>query len=170
MNTTRLRIAVLGCVAPSLIAMLTVNREDESPPCGPVWGRVSYNGRPLQKGAILFAPLGAEMGDWAIGPLGKDGRFSMDPNWRRGYSEKVRFRICIVPFPCTFTADDVSPWPRGEPRCDIGTASPPGETLDVPRQTLVDLPIPRRFTKIWTSGLTVTLDQDSARVDVELKD
>ena len=169
MNTIRLRIAVLGCIAPSLIAMLTLNREDESPQCGPVWGRVSYKGRPLQQGAILFAPVGAEPGDWAIGPIGKDGRYSMNPNWHRGYAEKVHYRLCIVPFPHAFTAEDLSP-PREELPSDTKPAAPPGETPDAHQQTLAALPIPERFTKIWTSGLKVTLDRSSARVDIDLKD
>ena len=170
MRTTRLRIAVLGCIAPCMIAMLSLNREDGSIGSGPIWGRVTYNGRPLEQGAVLFVPIEAEPIDWAIGPIDKDGRYAIDSRWCRGRSEKVRFRVCIVPFPYTVTPEHRSSSPGEVSWPNIDPASLPRETPDSRPQKLVNLPVPERFMRIWTSGLEVTLDRESARVDVDLKD
>jgi hypothetical protein len=149
-----------------LIAMLALGRPDGPSPNGPVGGRVSYNGRPLDRGAIVFAPVEGDAVEWAIAPIGTDGRYTIRPNWCRGHAGKTRFRMCIVSFPHTFTAEEVMPPPVRGPGRDSDAA----QNADVPREMAVGLPIPERFTAIWTSGLEVTLDQDSASVDLDLKD
>jgi hypothetical protein len=170
MKTIRLRIAVLGCIAPSIIAMLMLTHEVDCTACGPVWGRVTYNGRPLEEGAVYFDPIEAQDNDPALGPIGKDGSYSIDPKWHRGHPEKARFRICVIPYRNTVTPGDRWRSPSEEPRPDTDPASLRDETLGAREPMLVAFPVPKRFTKIETSGLAVTLDRHSARVDVDLKD
>jgi hypothetical protein len=169
MNTIRLRIAVLGCIAP-FIAMVTLNREPESTTSGPVSGRVSYKGRPLQQGAILFVPIKGEFRDWVLAPIGKDGRYSTEIKWRQGDAKTARYRICLMPFRATSPPEDRSPSPNETPQRDTPAAAPPHEILDSHQPMCPDLPVPQRFTQIETSGLSVTLDRDTTRVDVDLKD
>ncbi len=150
--------------------MHALTREVDSSATGPIWGRVTYNGRPVEKGAILFIPIAAETIDWAMGPIGKDGGYAIDSKWCRGTSEKVRFRICIVPFPYKVMPEDPSPSPGENRRPDSGRGSLPRETTDSRRQKPVNLPVPERFTEIRTTPLEVTLDRGFARVNVDLED
>jgi hypothetical protein len=160
----------MGCIAPPILAMLALNQEDGPPPSGPITGRVSYNDRPLDQGAIVFAPFEGHPAEWGIGLIGKDGSYSTTPTWRRDHAKKCRYRICVVPLAHTFTREDVSPPPSCEPGRETAAGPPAGGPADVHQERAIDLPIPEKFTKIWTSGLTVTLDRDSARVDLDLRD
>ena len=170
MKTIRIWIAVLGPIALYSLVMFAISDQVPSLTYGQVRGRVSYNGRPLEEGALLFVPVDAVDIDWAVGPIGKDGRYSIEPGWRRGRSAKARYRICIIPFPHSSTLGDRSPLPSNEPRPDTNPASRPDETPDSRLEKPRDLRVPEQYTKIWTSPLEVTLDRGSARVDVDLKD
>jgi hypothetical protein len=172
MNTTRLRLVVMGCIAPLVLAMLTMNHLAASLRSGLIWGQVRYNGRPLEGGTVLFVSVVEDYSSWGFGSIGKDGRYRIDPAWRRKDTVKTEYRIGIIPNSYTFTEEDVvPPVQRVLPASTAAQFQSSGEiAAEAQPKESGTSSIPRRFNRIWTSGLRVTLDHESARVDIDLKD
>jgi len=50
------------------------------PPLGKVSGKVTYNGKPVTKGSVIFTPVqgkGGDTGQNAVGQLGSDGSYEL---------------------------------------------------------------------------------------------
>jgi hypothetical protein len=166
MKKVRTWVAVLGIGVPCVIIGLAMTT-DLFTPIGSIYGRVTYNGKPLERGFVLFYPTDELSNDWVVGPIGKDGSYFIDSKWRHS-SRKTRFRICIIPR-------------KGKPAAHVDL---PGEgsqsrvvpvalnSKDADSHTLVavDMGFPQRYTNIATSGLQITLGREPARIDIDMKD
>ncbi len=65
---------------------------------GPVEGHVSFHGRPLAGGSILFVPEDTRQGVWAMAWIDEDGYYTIDSAWtRKASASKMRYRICLMP-------------------------------------------------------------------------
>jgi hypothetical protein len=97
-----------------------------------VTGKVTYQGKPLASGAVMFQP---ESGQFAVGEIQPDGTFEMvtGSEGKGAVVGKNGVRINCFEKP----ADGK---PRGEPRGEM----PMGKSL-----------IPQKYTSYATSGITV---------------
>jgi hypothetical protein len=130
---------------------------------GPIHGRVTYNGRPLDGGYVLFEPMDRISNDWAVAPIERDGTYAIDSKWQRQNPGKERFGISVVPKSGMVAAQMPSRSEGANP--DEVPMSP-----DSAQSAAVSSGFPSRFTNVRTSGLHVTLGREPARVDIDLKD
>jgi hypothetical protein len=168
MNRIRTWVGGLGISAPCVIIALAMTPGLDLTSSGPVHGRVTYNGRPLDGGYVVFEPAEGNPNEWAVGPIDQDGSYSIDSKWQRGNHERGRFRICVVPENGKPVAD--MPSPSEGAKAGVVPISLSSEKPDSRRSVAVDCQLPKRFTKVQTSGLHVTLGREPARVDIDLKD
>ncbi len=63
---------------------------------GPVRGRVTYNGRPVTGGTILFISEDTRRSDDRWVWIDRSGHYECGTGWRRDRSAPTRFRICVV--------------------------------------------------------------------------
>jgi hypothetical protein len=65
---------------------------------GSVEGQVTFHGRPLAGGLILFVPEGMREGSRALAWIDENGHYRIDSVWdRKVSSSKTRYRICLTP-------------------------------------------------------------------------
>lgn len=57
MQTYRMRFAALIFIVPCAILMLIESVNSDLTPTGPVTGRVTCNGQPLEAGVVYFDPI-----------------------------------------------------------------------------------------------------------------
>jgi hypothetical protein len=172
MTDMRHRVAriLLLIVASAILGMLAASSRSDS--AGRVWGHVSYQGRPVTSGAIVFAPVGQEAGQSTMAKIGQNGLYSLDSKWRRRPNVKGHYKIAILDGSFTFNNRNVANrWStRGEPsRPGDDEASPAPHPSVAGRQSGATA-FPVRFTDTQTSGLQVTLGVEPTRVDVDLSD
>jgi hypothetical protein len=167
-------LLTLTCV----LVILAIAPGEHMARTGRVVGRVKYHGRPVVGGAILFFPDDSKRGDFGRGMIDENGRFAVGSDWRREGPGRTRFRICVFLDPRKYPS---SPQPAQEgaaPRPDQGGTPP---SYVIPASMGLDLPGPRpaggsssppsqRFSNPATSGLSVELGPEPARVDIDLKD
>jgi hypothetical protein len=134
---------------------------------GPVWGYVTYNGRPVKHAAIHFFPASRDQGRWAAGAIDRNGSYSIKSPWLRAEPGQVRYKICVIPNGWT-PRPQPSPASESAARDDQPGSLPP--QTSVPPKTAVDLEFPERFLDVQTSGLEVSLGPEPTRIDVNLKD
>lgn len=118
---------------------------------GPVQGRVTFNGRPLDGGYIVFVPIEGNHDGWASASIDQDGHYSLDPQWHRGSCGRGQFRIGVIPSNRTLMAHS----------SEVAGSRQSAGALHQ---------FPGRYINWRTSGLQVTLGCESARVEIELKD
>ena len=166
MNSVRKRVAFLGVVVPCVLIFLGMNAEVFSP-TGALYGQVTYNGKPLDRGFVLFYPTDEKSSDWAVGPIDKDGSYRIEPKWRH-ISGRTQFRICIVPR-------------KGKPatHMDVPHEGSDSRAVSVPLNSTssdahslvaLDVGFPDKYTNIATSGLQISLSREPARIDIDMKD
>lgn len=170
MNRTRKWVTLLAVGIPFVILVLSMNTQLFSSlfgSTGAIYGRVTYNGKPLERGFVLFYPTDENSADWVVGTIGKDGTYRIESKWRHNTAKK-QFRICIVPR-------------RGKPAAHVEVPHEGSGPLTVPVElnskssdahplVAVNIGFPRRFTNVATSGLQITLGREPARIDIDLKD
>jgi hypothetical protein len=166
MNKVRKWVALLVIIIPCAIIWLAMYT-DLFTPTGSIYGRVTYNGTPLDRGFILFYPTDELSSDWIVGTIEKDGSYRIDSKWRHS-NGKARFRICIIPR-------------KGRPAAHVDLPGERSHSHVVPVElnskesdshpiAVVDAGFPKRFTNITTSGLQITLGREPARIDIDMKD
>lgn len=122
-----------------------------------VWGRVTYNGEPVQAGTLIFVPGPTTKSNWGIAPVFEDGKYKVVSNQTDVSLEPGRFLIFLTP-----------PSPivhRKEGRFEDENVSDEKAIA-----IAASYPVPNRFFKPETSGLWVDLEKEPARVDIDLKD
>jgi hypothetical protein len=164
MKTSRMWFAALIFLAPWSTLMFIASAESDLSPTGPVSGRVTYNGRPLESGVIYFDPIEENSSDRCAGLIGKDGVYFIDAGWRRG---QAKFRIAVLPALRKPSVASGSPGEGTSTRAKGVSAIPNAETRTL---ASVAFPIPQRYGDIRSSGLRVNLGREDARVDIDLKD
>jgi hypothetical protein len=132
---------------------------------GPVEGWVSFHGRPLAGGSILFVPEDSKEREWALAWIDEKGHYVIGSGWTRDAAgTKTRFRICVIPDTHEATAKarpraesggavDAAWWGVG----DVAFPTPSGKTE-----------FPPRLSNPRTTQLAVDLGTEPARIDVAL--
>jgi len=169
MNKTRTWVGGLCISAPCVILTLAMTPGPDPTSSGPVHGRVTYNGRLLDGGFILFELMERDSNEWAAGPIEQDGSYAIGSKWPGRKHGKDRFRICVVPRNSQPVAQMPSPSEEAGP--DVAPmALSSQEEPDSQQSGAVESGFPRRFMNARTSGLYVTLGPEPARVDIDLTD
>ena len=87
---------VLG--VPVVLGILLFTPGLRLTPSGPVEGSVSFHGRPLAGGSILFVPEDSKQTEWAHAWIDEKGHYAIGSDWRReGANGRRRFHICVIP-------------------------------------------------------------------------
>jgi hypothetical protein len=168
MSAIRARIAcILPLIAVLAIVMLVASPSSDSSMVGRIWGRVTYHGRPVTGAGIAFCPVQPGTGSGAGAKIGKDGLYFIDSGWIRASNARVPYTICILPEQRRVdhrASTSSKPFGQGDDQTslasEISTAGHPTVAVEFPAQ----------FSNVLTSRLQVTLDTESARVDIDLKD
>lgn len=136
-------------------------------PKGPVEGWVSFHGRPLAGGSILFVPEGSREREWALAWIDEKGHYVIGSGWtREGSASKTRFRICVIPDTHKATAKVArrsGAWGWG----DVGAAWWGVGDVAFPIPT-GSMGFPKRLSNPETTQLAVELGSEPARIDVAL--
>ncbi len=166
MRKVRTWVAVLGIGVPCVIVAIAMTTNWFSS-AGSIYGQVTYKGKPLDRGFVLFYPTDETETDWVVGPIDKNGSYSIHSGWRH-HSGKKRFRICIIPR-------------KGKPAAHVDLTGQESHSKVIPVElnskgddshqlVAVDIGFPHRYTNIATSGLQITLGREPVQIDIDLKD
>lgn len=158
------RWLVIGIPAVLILLAMTTNFFT---PTGTIYGRVTYNGKPLERGFILFYPADEKCPDWVVGTIDHGGTYRIDSKWRHNSSE-TRFRICIIPRKMRPSAHQDMRDDGSESR--VVPVSLGANHSEPHRPVAVEVGFPKRFTNVLTSGLQITLGREPARIDIDMKD
>ena len=167
MKNERLWVArALVLIVAGALLMVTGLPGSEST-CGPVWGSVRVNGRPLTAGAVVFMPIAERDHPWASAPIAQDGSFAIDPQWQRPDTGPVPYKIFFVPDRRRKVRDLVEHAVRRSSQ-----VVPVSFSLGSPASSDGDdrFGVPRRFRDPDTTNLEVKLDKEAARIDLDLRD
>jgi hypothetical protein len=121
-----------------------------------VWGRVTYNGNPVQYGALVFQPAATNRSKWGVGLISEEGKYTLVSSETDVGLEPGRFEIFIRP-------------PSPHDKLKNGQS---GEEESDERAIVIALlyPVPKRFFSRETSGMWVDLEKEPTRVDIDLRD
>jgi hypothetical protein len=122
-----------------------------------VWGRVTFNGKPVGYGALIFQPAKTNKSGWGVGLISEDGKFSLVSNEPTVGLQPGRFDLFIKP-----------PSPH-----DTRTHRRSDEEEWTDEKAVViayEYPVPKRFFSPETSGLWVDLEKEPIRLDIDLRD
>jgi hypothetical protein len=165
MKTARLWVARALVLAVCGALLLIWNPPHFGSSSGPVWGRVRLNGRPLTTGAVVFVPVGDSDCQAASGRIDRDGSYTVKTQWSRPDNRPAHYKICIIPVRHRGTTRGTERGERLSPHVVPVSFSP--ETQSAQNE---DFAVPRRFRSLHTTDLEVDLGQESARIDIDLKD
>ena len=179
----------VGAVALTVVAfgLLIATSRGHHAGSGPVRGRVTYNGRPVIGGTIMFISEDTRRSDDRWVWIDRSGHYECGTDWRRDRATPTRFRICVVL--------DASKYPLRPRRTDVaGMRVPPqgGGTGRLPRggggpapialpavyapsgppglRTANSTATERRFGNPNTTDLAVHLGPEPATINVDLTD
>lgn len=124
-------------------------------------GKVTYNGKPLTRGAIIFMPHDRRGPDWAAAQLDQEGKFKLeDESSGNEPLAPGRYEIFFV-----FRDRIAAEAKLLRQPSEAGDGSPTNvEPAPEPS------PIPVKYTKPETSGLWMNLGREPNRIVIELKD
>ncbi len=160
MKRERLWFGTAMIVVPVLLLLLALSPGIELTRSGPVEGHVSFHGRPLSGGSILFVPEEEGQGDWALARIDENGHYVIGSIWaRKASSSKTRYRICLMPnshhgASKTWHGAVLAAW------------SGPGAVAFPPPDASSGFPA--QFYDPKTTRLQVRLGSEPARIDVAL--
>jgi hypothetical protein len=134
---------------------------------GSVEGWVSFHGRPLAGGSILFVPEDSREREWALAWIDARGHYVIGSGWSRERAgSKTRFRICVVPDTHEVTAKaPPGPGAGGSGAVDAAWWGIGDVTFPIPNETTG---FPLRLSNPRTTRLAVDLGTEPARIDVAL--
>jgi hypothetical protein len=167
MKTSRLWVARALVLAVCAALLMLSGIPGSGSSSGPVWGSVRVNGRPLTTGAVLFMPIDERDCPWASAPVARDGSFSVDHQWSRPDTRSARYKICIIPHQRRNATGLTERGGRRFPHV-VPVSFSPG-SLGSPDGD-EDFGVPRRFRTPQTTNLEVNLNQEPARIDIDLRD
>jgi len=122
-----------------------------------VWGRVTYNGEPVQYGALVFQPAATNRSNWGVGMISEEGKYSLVSCETAAGLEPGRFEIFIRP-------------PLPNDKLKHGRSGEAEESNEKAIVVAFLYPVPKRFFSRETSGLWVDLEKEPTRVDIDLRD
>ena len=170
MNRIRKQVACLAISIPCLVILPAMNAELFSSvlsPQGAIYGRVTYKGKPVDRGFVMFYSTDEKINDWAVGTLDKDGSYCINPGWRHCLG-KTQYQISITPQ--RRRARRHVDHREVEAASHDVASSRDSQSADSHSPALADIGFPRRFTSVRTSGLKITLGTEPARIDIDMKD
>ncbi len=122
-----------------------------------VWGRVTYNGKPVQYGTLVFQPVRTSKSNWTAGPISEEGKYSLAPSQTDVALNPGRFEVYIRP-----------PSPHDKYN------RPGSDDVEESDQRAIAIaflyPVPKRFFSPETSGMWVDIGDEPTRVDIDLRD
>ncbi|WP_437222298.1 hypothetical protein SH661x_002717 [Planctomicrobium sp. SH661] len=130
-------------------------RADSLPNIVPVSGTVTYNGKPLDHGTVMFTPEDIVNGNSATGDI-VDGKFTMATTASSPGVQIGKYKVAIVCTELHYPPQPVDPEKVKEIKI-------------VPFKPLKSL-IPERFTRVDTSQLEVEVVKGMERLTYDLKD
>jgi hypothetical protein len=167
MNKARFWFGTVTLVVPVLLIALAFAPGIRLIPRGPVEGRVSYHGRPLAGGSILFVPEDSRQAQCAYAWIDDDGHYVIGPGWRReGSGGKSRFRICVIP-DSHETAGRASQGARDKDGGGVATVWFGSSDLVFPAPSPAS-GFPQGLNNPKTTKLEVQLGAEATRIDVAL--
>ncbi len=122
-----------------------------------VWGRVTYNGKPVQHGEVIFQAAATTRSNWGVGLISEEGKYSLassDPNAGLGPG---RFEIFIRP-------------PSPHDKHKLARHGQEEESDDRAIAIAALYPGPKRYFSPETSGMWVDIENEPTRVDIDLRD
>jgi len=122
-----------------------------------VWGRVTYNGKPVQYGALVFQPAATNRSNWGVGMISEEGKYSLVASEKDVGLEPGRFQIFIRP-------------PSPHDKLKHGRSGEEEESDERAIVIALLYPVPKRFFSRETSGMWVDLEKEPTRVDIDLRD
>ena len=122
-----------------------------------VSGRVTYNGQPVEAGALIFTPGPTTRSNWGIGFIDEDGKYALISSEANVSLEPGRYEIFINP-----------PSPQDKRKHSRSGEEDESDERAIAIAALY--PVPNRFFSPKTSGLWVDLEKEPTRVDIDLKD
>jgi hypothetical protein len=151
-------------IVPVLLLLLAITPSIEENQSGPVEDRVSFHGRPLAGGTIIFIPKDTRHGSEAIGCIDESGHYEIGSDWNReALKGKADFRICVMPDYRKATGmDSQGPVRTGTDGTRSGTSEAGYPNMSVASG------FPRQLTDPQTTRLEVRLDSGPAQVDINL--
>jgi hypothetical protein len=164
MKRARFWFGTVALGVPVLLVALSLTPGLRLTHSGPVEGWVSFHGRPLACGSILFVPEDPKQTQWAHAWTDENGHYVIDSDWcRDGAHDMTRFRICVMP-------DSHASRRQAAPRPgEAGYRSAWYGLGDVafPPPSVAS-GFPRRLCDPKTTGLEVQLGSQASRVDIAL--
>jgi hypothetical protein len=158
-----------ACAIPVVLAASTVTIM-VFPGCGnssaswsraQMWGRVTYDAKPLKDGAIIFVGADGKNTNWGAGRIDKDGRFLIRPYQSDTPIEAGVYRIFFRP-----------PAPKFEPtraRRSSVEGREPSDLDEVPKVVPPpSFPLPEKFLSVHSSEVEFYFDGRPQRVDIDL--
>jgi hypothetical protein len=98
MKKDRFWFGMTMIAVPVMVVLVALSPGFKLTRSGPVEGHVTFRGRPLVGGAILFVPEDPRQGDWALAWIDENGDYRIGSIWSRdGSVSKMRYRICLMP-------------------------------------------------------------------------
>jgi hypothetical protein len=145
---------------PVMLLLVTLSPGFKLTRSGPVEGHVTFRGRPLAGGSILFVPEDPRQGAWALAWIDENGDYRIGSIWSRdGSVSKMRYRICLMPD----THDARSPLLR---RSEFKTAwAGPGSNVAFP-EPAASSGFPAKLCDPKTTRFEVVLGSEPAHVDI----
>ena len=169
------RSAWLCSAAFSLvIGMGGCGTNPSKPPLGRVHGRVTYNGKPLTNGSVMFTPVaggkGGATGQVAAGQLGSDGSYTLT-TFEEGDGAILGQHVVTVEAREGNVAElNLPATPGAKPKPSFKVAS--GRRVGVGKVPYISPKalIPRKYMDPESSPFRHTVEPGDNRVDLELID
>jgi hypothetical protein len=165
------RLAFVTCALAATVATIALLYNfgyvslSERPGFTHIWGHVSYNGKAVPGCAIYFQPEDHSSSHWGVGRLNESGlyfltAFQLDTTLQPG-----RYTIFIRPLASNLLASEVvrTSLVGDDAKHSTEKSSPPAPPAS-------QLPLPRRFTDVKTSGLVVNITGEPQRIEIHLTD
>jgi hypothetical protein len=121
---------------------------------------VTYGGKPVPGGAVIFVPTETSQTSWGVGPIDEKGSFRISSYMASGHLQPGAYLIFLTP-------------PRVKAVEGGSTPKDRDEVAKAPAQAdsgQARFGIPERFLRPQSSGLMVNLEREGNRIDIDLND
>jgi len=115
----------------------------KTPETAAVQGKVTYRGKSITQGVVLFTPEGS--GQAATGEIQADGSFQLTTFQKNDGARPGKYRVAVQPFPAAGAVPGLE-FPGGKP------------------------PIPAKYLDVHSSGLTAEVKPGKNTLDLSLTD
>jgi hypothetical protein len=164
MHRDRFWFGMAMVIVPVLLLLLMFTPSVEENESGPVEGHVSFHGRPLAGGTILFIPKDSPCVGWVTGGIDESGHYEIGSEWHRELLKgRAGYRICVMP-DYHKTSGRIS---QGPDRARTGGTRSGTKAAGYPNMSVAS-GFPRQLTDPQTTRLEVRLDSGPAQVDIAL--